>query len=274
MLHGMSRFEGSEYRVSVDGRTLKNLIPKGVRKRIQDRGAPASNGRLAHAASPDWCLRIRNVERRPLHIDGHIQYCWRLALIKARREHGAVVRVVHPLLANRMSNPQNGPSKDLTAKRAGMNYRADIGIGEEIHDVVLARFNVNLDLGKAGNVRKCRAITGVIVLGGCHQTLSSQCRYGCLREFVEVGGCFVAIVDATQLNGILRSLRQSHAGASALTEYALVGDIVSLWLAAEFLRRDFLEFLLGVHRGPVRRACHCMGRLAAAGNTTERKVIR
>src|SRR5271167_129322 len=84
----------------------------------------------------------------------------------------------------------------------------------------------------------------------------------------------MAIVDATQLDGVLRSLRQSHAGASTLTEHALVGDIVILWLAAEFLRRDFLEFLLGVHRGRVRRACHCVGRLAAAGNTTERKVIR
>src|SRR5271167_3176009 len=274
MLHGVSRFEGSEYGVSVDGRALKNLITKGVRKRIQDRGAPASYGRFAHATGADWCLRIRNIERRPLHIDGHIQYCWRLVLVKARREHGAVVRVVHPLLANRMSNPQNGPSKDLTAKRAGMNYRAYVGIGEEIHDVILACFDVDLDLGKAGNVRKCRAVPRVIVLGGCHQTLSRKRRYGCLREFMEVGGCFMAIVDATQLNGVLRGFRQSHAGASTLTEYALVGDIVSLWLAAEFLRRDFLELLLGVHRGRVRRACHCVGRLAAAGNASERQVVR
>src|SRR5208283_4695710 len=274
MLHGMSRLKRSEYGVSVDWRALKNLITKGVRKRIQDGGAPASNGRFAYAAGADRRLRIRNIERRPLHIDGHIQNCWRLALVKARREHGAVVRVVHPLLPNRMSHAQNGPSKDLTTKRAGMNYRAYISVGEEIHDVILARFNVDLDLGKTGNVRKCGAITWVIVLGGRHQTLSSNCRYGRLCEFVEVGRRFMAIVDATQLDGVLRGLRQSHAGASTLTEYALVGDIVSLWLTAEFLRRDFLELLLGVHRGRVRRACHCMGCLAAAGNTTERKVIR
>src|SRR5271167_3436680 len=91
---------------------------------------------------------------------------------------------------------------------------------------------------------------------------------------MEVGGCFVAIVDATQLNGVFRGLRQSHASASTLTEYALVGDIVSLRLAAELLRRDFLELLLGVHRGRVRRACHCVGCLAAAGNASERKVVR
>src|SRR5450631_1079572 len=165
MLHRMPRFEGSEYGVSVDGRALKNLITKGVRKRVQDGGASASNGRFAHATGADRCLRIWNIERRPLHIDGHIQNCWRLALVKARREHGAVVRVVYPLLANRMSHAQNGAAEHLASKRAGMNYRAYIGVGEEIHDVILARLNVDLDLGKAGNVGKCRAITGVIVLG-------------------------------------------------------------------------------------------------------------
>src|SRR5271169_7123942 len=110
MLHGTPRFEGSEYGVGVDGRALKNLITKGVRKRVQDRGTPASNGRFAYAAGADWRFRIRNIERRPLHLDGHVQDCWRLVLVKARRKHGAVVRVVHPLLANRMSHAQNGPS--------------------------------------------------------------------------------------------------------------------------------------------------------------------
>src|SRR5271165_3976239 len=274
MLHGMSRLKRSEYGVSVDGRALKNFITKGVRKRVQDGGAAASNGRLAHSASPDGCLRIRNIERRPLHIDGHVQNCWWLVLVKARRKHGAVMRVVHPLLPNRMSHAQNGAAEHLATKRPGMNYGTHVGIGEEIHDVILARFNVNLDLGKTGNVGKCRAITRVIVLGGYHQALSSKCRYGRLRQFMEVGGRFMAIVDATQLNGILRGLGQTHAGASTPTEYALIGDIVSLWLAAEFLRRDFLELLPGVHRGRVRRACHCVGRLAAAGNAGERKVIR
>ena len=162
----MSRFEGSEYGVSIDGGTLKNVITKRVRKRVQDGSAAASNGRFAHTAGADRRFRIRNIERPPLHIDGHVQNCWWFVLVEARREHGAVVRVVHPLLANRMANPQNGPSQDLAAKRAGMNYRADVGIGEEIHDVILARFNVDLNLGKAGDVGKCQAITRVVVLGG------------------------------------------------------------------------------------------------------------
>src|SRR5271166_5777862 len=104
MLRGMSRFEGRENGVRVDGRTLKNLITQGVRKRVQDGGAPASNRRLAHTTSADWCFRIWNIECRPLHINGHVQNCWRLVLVEARRKHGAVVGVVHPLLPDRMSN--------------------------------------------------------------------------------------------------------------------------------------------------------------------------
>src|SRR5260370_24632211 len=110
MWQGMSGFEGGENGVRIEGRAPKNLIAEGVRERVKDRSAPASNGRLAHTASADWCLRIGNIERRPLHIDGHIQNCWWLVLVEARRKHGAVVGVVHPLLPNRMSNAQNRPA--------------------------------------------------------------------------------------------------------------------------------------------------------------------
>src|SRR5271156_4981373 len=104
MLHGMSRFEGRENGVRVDGRAPKNIVTEGVRERIQDRSAPSSNGRFTHTASANRSFRIRNIERRPLHVDRDVQNCWRLALIKARRKHGAVVRVVYPLLANRVPN--------------------------------------------------------------------------------------------------------------------------------------------------------------------------
>src|ERR1035438_7286375 len=141
MLHGMSRFERSENGVGVDGRALENLITKCVRKRVQDGSAAASNGRFAHTAGTDRRFRIRNIERRPLHIDGHVQNCWRLVLVKARRKHGAVVWVVHPLLPNRMSHSQNGAAEHLASKRPGMNYGTHVGIGEGSHDVALARFN-------------------------------------------------------------------------------------------------------------------------------------
>src|SRR5438270_13774600 len=110
MLHGMSRFEGSEYGVSVDGRAPKNLITQGIREGVQDAGAAASNRRLAHTASADRCFRIWNIDCRPLHIDRHVQNCWRLVLVEACRKHCTVARVVHPLLANRMPNAENRPA--------------------------------------------------------------------------------------------------------------------------------------------------------------------
>src|ERR1035437_6518972 len=274
MLHGMPRFEGSEYSVGVDGRAAKNLITEGIREGVQNGGAPTSDRRLAHTAITDRRFRIWNVDRSPLHIDRHIQNCWRLVLVEARRKHGAVVRVVHPLLANRMSNAENRSAKHLAAQRAGMNYGANIGVGEEIHDVIFARFDINLDLGKAGNVGECRAIARVIVLRGRQKALARERRRRRLSPPVEVGRYFVAIVDAAELNRVLRGLRQSHAGASAVAKYALVGNIIILRLAAELIGCNLLEFLPGIHRGRIGSACHCVGRLASAGNTGERKVLR
>ena len=87
-------------------------------------------------------------------------------------------------------------------------------------------------------------------------------------------GSFVAVVDAAEFDGALRGLRQSHAGAAALAEDALVGDLVILGLAAEILGRDLLQLLLGVHRRRVRRARHRVRRLAAAGDAGPRQVLR
>src|SRR6266568_8813346 len=154
-----------------------------------------------------------------------------------------------------------------------MNYRAHIGVGEEIDDVVLAGLHIHFDLGKAGNVGKCRAIARVIVLRGRQKALSSERHRRRLSPPVEVGGYFVAIVDAAELNRVLRGLCQSHAGATALAKYALVGNIVILWLAAELLGCNLLEFLPGIHRCRVGSACHRVSRLAAAGDAGEREVF-
>ena len=63
----------------------------------------------------------------------HIENRWRLVLIEARRKHGAVVRVIHPLLTDRVAYPENRAAKHLAAKRARMNHRADVGVREKIH---------------------------------------------------------------------------------------------------------------------------------------------
>ena len=173
-----------------------------------------------------------------------------------------------------MADAQRRTAEHLAAKCSGVDYRADIGGGEEIHDVVLAGFDVDFNLGEAGNVGKRDAVAWVVVLGCRHQALARQCRHGRLRQFVDIGGRLVAIVDATQLNRVFRGLRQSHAGATALAENTLVGDLVIRGSASKTLRRDFLELLRRVHPRRMRRARHGVDGLAAAAVAGPRQILR
>ena len=75
-----------------------------------------------------------------------------------------------------MPDAQNGAAQHLASKCAGMNHGAYIRGSEEIHDVVLAGLDVDLDFGKAGNIGKCRAVTGVFVLGSGYQDLGPRSR--------------------------------------------------------------------------------------------------
>ena len=88
----------------------------------------------------------------PLHVHRHVENRWRLVLVEPRRKHRAVVRVVHPLLADRMTHPQNRAAEHLAAERARMNHRADVGVCEEIHDVVFAGLDVDFDFGEARDI--------------------------------------------------------------------------------------------------------------------------
>src|ERR1700683_3903217 len=121
MLHGPPGFERGQDSIGIDGCALKDFISKRIRKRVQDGSAPSANRRLADASRAHGRFGIRDVERGPLHIHWRIQNCWWLAVVHARREHGAIVRVVYPLLTERMTHPQNRSAKHLPAESAGMN---------------------------------------------------------------------------------------------------------------------------------------------------------
>src|ERR1700679_3862435 len=79
--------------------------------------------------------------------------------------HFAVVRVEYPLLTNRMSDAQDRTAEHLTTQRSGMDDRADVGRGEEVNDVVFAGFDVDFNLGKAGDVRIRRTVAGGFFFG-------------------------------------------------------------------------------------------------------------
>src|ERR1035437_1694129 len=274
MLHRSARFERRQNRVGVHRSALENLVPQRIREGVQDGGAPTSNRRLADTARASRRFRVRNIQRRPLHIDGNIQNRRRLALIEPRGKHHAVVRIEHPFLTDRMADAQGRTAEHLAAKRTGVDHRPYIGGGEEIHDVVFAGFDIDFNLSEAGDVGKRGAVARIIVLGCRHQTLACQRRYGGLRQFVDIFGHLVAIVNASQFNRMLRGLRQSHPGSAALAENTFVRDLVLFRFAAEFPGRDFLELLLGVHGRRIRRPRHRVGCLAAAGDAGKRKILR
>src|ERR1017187_9877667 len=196
MLHRPARFERRQNRVCVHRSALKNLVSQCIRQSVQDRSAPASNWRLADTASADRRLRIRNIQRSPLHVDGYIENRRRFTLVEALGEHLAIARIEHPFLANRMAHAERRTAEHLSSERPGMDHRSDIGGGEKIDDVVLAGFDIDLNLGETGNIGIRRTIAWVVVLGGYHQALSGQRRDRRLRQFVDIGWRLMAIVDA------------------------------------------------------------------------------
>jgi hypothetical protein len=58
-----------------------------------------------------------------------------------------------------------------------MDHGADIAIHQEVHNVVLAGFHVDFDLGKAGDIGVRVSIPRVIVFRACYQALTGQRRY-------------------------------------------------------------------------------------------------
>ncbi len=86
----------------------------------------------------------------------------------------AVLLVVDPLLADGVTDAQDRPAENLAAERARMEHRADVGIGEIIHDMVLAGFDIDFHLGKAGHERKCVAVVRIFILGNRHQSLARR----------------------------------------------------------------------------------------------------
>src|ERR1700691_3663179 len=156
MLHWTACFERRQNRVGVYGCTLKDFVSQRIGKRVQNRGTPAGNGRLADTARSHWRLWIRNVQRTPLHIDGYIQNRRWFVVMESLGNHLAVMRIEHPLLTDGMADAEDRTAEHLSTQGSGMDHGANISGSEEIDDVVLAGFDIDLNFGKAGDVGKCR----------------------------------------------------------------------------------------------------------------------
>src|SRR6516162_10181464 len=98
ILHWSPGFERRQNRIEVDGCTTENLIPQGIGKGVQNRAAAAAHRRLSNAARAYRSFRIRNVERRPLHVDGYIQNGRRFRVMETQGNRVAILRIKNPLL--------------------------------------------------------------------------------------------------------------------------------------------------------------------------------
>src|SRR5580700_7285171 len=127
MLHRAARFERRQNRVGVHRRTLKDLVSERIRESVQNGGTPACNRRLADTARTHRRLRVGNVQRGPLHIDGYIENGWRFVVMESLRNHLTVVRIEHPLLTDGMPDTQDRTAEHLPTQSSGMDYRTDIG---------------------------------------------------------------------------------------------------------------------------------------------------
>src|ERR1700690_3074575 len=114
-------FEGGQNGIEVDGCAAENLIPPGIGKRVQDRAAAAAHRRFSNTACAYRSFRIRNVERRPLHVDGYIQNGRRFRVIETQRNVVAILCIKHPLLTDGVSDPQRRSPENLPRERLGMN---------------------------------------------------------------------------------------------------------------------------------------------------------
>ncbi len=118
ILHRPARFQRSQDHVGSYGRTPEDFVAKGIRQRIQDRGASAAHRRLADAARADGRFRVGDVNGAPIHLVWNIQNCGRLGVMEAPRYGQAVLLVVHPFLADGVADAENRAAENLPAKRA------------------------------------------------------------------------------------------------------------------------------------------------------------
>jgi len=174
ILHRPPGLERSQNRVQVDGGAPEDLIAQGIRERVQNGGTASTHRRLANTARAHRRLRIRNIQRGPLHVDGYIENGGRLALIKASRDHVAVVRIEDPFLSNGMADTEHRSSQHLPAESARMDHRSHVSVGEEIRNVILAGLDIDFYLSKARHIGKALAVVRVLVFGGGHQALARQ----------------------------------------------------------------------------------------------------
>src|SRR5665213_253523 len=101
----------------------------------------------------------------------------------------------------------------------GVKHGSHVSDCQIIFDEVLAGFEVHFDLRETSHEGVSQTIARHRVASNGQQSLTGQRGSRSRRHFVDTLGQLVAIVYAPEFDRPLGSLRQTHAGAAALTEY-------------------------------------------------------
>ncbi len=109
-----------------------------------------------------------------------------------------------------MTEALHRAAMQLTAERARVKHRADIGHGEVVEDLVVAGLDIDFDFGEADDERVGRAFARVRIARHAHQTLTDEAGRRRLRHGVDVLGHLVAVELAAALDGGFGSLREGE----------------------------------------------------------------
>src|SRR6266853_2363167 len=142
ILSRLAQLQRGQDHVGSYRRSPEDFVTESVRESVQDGCTTASNRRLADSARAYGRLWIGNFDRCPFHLVRDIQNCWRLGVMETPGEGQAVVLIVNPLLANSVTDAQDGSSQNLAAQRPWMKHSAHVGVCEEIQNMILAGFKV------------------------------------------------------------------------------------------------------------------------------------
>src|SRR5688572_17985650 len=192
----------------------------------------------------------------------------------ARRQPGAVMRVVDQLLAPHVTDALNAAAQDLPAQTVRVDHGADIGDADEVDDRPHAGLDVDFDFGERRHEAVSLAVTWQVVSRNAHQPAALVRGRSGLGHRVDFLRHFAAVVNAAERDRALRRLlpRQHHAAALA-DDAALVG-VVAGRAAAKILGSNLGELLLEVHARRVVRAGMRIRRLAAGLNRRPWQSLR
>ena len=166
--------------------------------RIQHRAVGSTDRRLADTTRADGRLGIGKTDRVRMHRHGDVENGERLVVVKPLGQRHAVVRVVDPLLAQRVADAEAAPAVDLRHHAPRVDDCPDVSHAEKVDERRLPGLEIDFDFGETGDERVGGAVARVRVLGHAHQSQPSERSGRGFRGWMDILRKFVPVVRVQQ----------------------------------------------------------------------------